>query len=72
MATQTEKLPQPANHFRMSYCSYCIHERAEHINDGECARCIIEGNGFWPLCPSMTRIARTPEDRGFANPLAGP
>lgn len=65
---QPEKLPQPASHFRMSYCSYCIHERQAHIGDGVCIRCILEGNGFWPLCPAMTRTARTPEERGMVNP----
>ena len=66
--TFNETLPQPAAHFRGSYCSYCIHERHRHINDGECERCLIEGNGFWPRCPRMTRTVTRPAGFGFLNP----
>ena len=51
---EPEVLPQPAEFFRMSYCSYCIHERKAHTDDGPCERCKTEGNGFWPECPRFT------------------
>ena len=64
-----EVLPQPAEFFQMSYCSYCIHERKAHREDGACQRCVAEGNGFWPLCPRFTRRDKTPEERGLPNPI---
>lgn len=64
-----EVLPHPAEWFRMSYCSYCVHERKAHLDDGACRRCEQEGNGFWPDCPSFTRRDRTPEERGLPNLL---
>ena len=69
IVSQPEVLPQPAEFFRMSYCSYCVHERKAHTDDGLCERCKTEGNGFWPECPRFTRIARTPEEMGLPNPL---
>lgn len=66
---EAEVLPQPASAFRMSYCAYCIHERAKHTDDGPCQRCIEEGNGFWPECPRFTRKYSVPEERGLENPL---
>jgi hypothetical protein len=65
-----EVLPQPAEFFRMSYCSYCIHERKAHVEDGACERCQAEGNGFWPECPRFSRQCQTPGDMGLVDPLA--
>lgn len=35
----TTLLPQPAEHYRMTYCAGCHHTRAEHIDDGVCSKC---------------------------------
>ena len=57
-----ETLPQPASQYRMSYCAYCLHVRADHPNDNECAECILRGNGFWPACQHFTRTTPTKDE----------
>lgn len=56
-----EVLPMPPEHFQMSYCSYCVHERKAHAHDGTCLRCAADGNGFWPECVRFTRLEVTSE-----------
>jgi hypothetical protein len=62
IAREPEVLAQPALWYRMSYCSYCMHQRNAHLNDETCARCAVDGNGFWPECPNFTRTRRLPEE----------